>query len=289
MAISRPLTGAARNGGPAIHPQPSHGPSTGSAPAMSAASLAAPLRYERIIVLAGVVVISLLSWGYTVWLAADMQAAAMPALQSWSAIELAMLFIMWVVMMVAMMLPSATPMLLMFAKMNPTKDSHADTGLRVALFAAGYLAVWSGFSAAAALAQWIMHAAALLSPQMVSTSHVLGGLLLVGAGVFQWTPLKQRCLAKCRSPLGFLLSEWRPGVSGAFVMGLRHGALCVGCCWALMLLLFVTGVMSVLWIALICAFVMVEKALPAGQWIAGAAGVVLVGCGVWMLFGTAEM
>ncbi len=120
---------------------------------------------------------------------------------------------------------------------------------------------------------------------MVATSPILGGALLVAAGVFQWTPLKHACLAHCRSPLGFIMSEWREGTGGALVMGLKHGAYCVGCCWFLMGLLFVAGVMNLLWVAIIAAFVLVEKVAPAGPWVGRAAGLLLVGWGVWMAAG----
>jgi len=131
--------------------------------------------------------------------------------------------------------------------------------------------------------QWSLHAAALLSPMMVSTSPALGGMLLVAAGVCQWTPLKYTCLRHCRSPLGFLTTEWREGARGALTMGLRHGAYCVGCCWVLMSLLFVAGVMNLLWIAAITVFVLVEKIVPRGDVVGRIAGGVLVGVGLMLL------
>jgi predicted metal-binding membrane protein len=118
---------------------------------------------------------------------------------------------------------------------------------------------------------------------MVSTSPLLGGAILIAAGVFQWTPLKHACLRHCRSPMGFLMTEWRDGAGGAFVMGLRHGTYCVGCCWLLMAVLFVTGVMNILWVALIAGFVLIEKLAPSGEWLARIAGVLLAVYGVWMI------
>lgn len=125
----------------------------------------------------------------------------------------------------------------------------------------------------------------LTLPMMVSTSPILGGLLLVVAGLFQLTPLKQACLTHCRTPIGFLMSEWRERPGGALVMGLRHGLYCTGCCWALMALLFVAGVMNLLWVAAIALFVLVEKSVPAGHWVGRAAGLMLVGWGIWLLMG----
>jgi len=135
----------------------------------------------------------------------------------------------------------------------------------------------------ATLAQWGLHSAALLSPMMVSTSPFLGGMLLLAAGLFQWTPLKYACLTHCRSPLSFLMTDWREGHRGALIMGLRHGSYCTGCCWFLMALLFVAGVMNVLWVATITAFVLIEKVAPRGDVVGRVAGVVLVIAGLMML------
>ena len=151
------------------------------------------------------------------------------------------------------------------------------------VFLLGYLAVWIVFSAVAAVAQWSLHATALLSPMMVSTSPLLGGALLVAAGVFQWTPLKNVCLTHCRSPLSFLMTDWRDGKLGAFAMGIKHGAFCAGCCWVLMLLLFVAGVMNVLWIAALTALVLLEKIAPRGLWMGRVAGLALIAWGIWMV------
>jgi predicted metal-binding membrane protein len=151
------------------------------------------------------------------------------------------------------------------------------------LFVLGYLAIWTGFSLLATLAQWGLHAAALLSPEAVSTSPVLGSALLTAAGVYQWSPLKHACLRRCRSPLGFLMTEWREGPGGALIMGLRHGVFCVGCCWALMALLFITGVMNLLWIAAIAGFILIEKVIPAGEYVARLAGLLLIGFGILMV------
>ena len=208
---------------------------------------------------------------------------AMPQMQSWGPLELGLLLLMWVIMMIAMMVPSASPMILMYTSTLWRRAHEHNVPTQTGMFVLGYLIAWTGFSVLATLAQWTMHATALLSAMMVSTSPVLGGVLLIMAGIFQWTPLKHACLRRCRSPLGFLMTEWRDGMQGALIMGLRHGLFCVGCCWALMALLFVTGVMNLLWIAVIAVFVLIEKINPAGEWIARLAGLVIMGYGILMI------
>jgi predicted metal-binding membrane protein len=206
-----------------------------------------------------------------------------PDLGPWSLTALLPLFLMWTEMMVAMMLPSAAPMILTFAMVNRKRRERDEPLVSTAVFAGGYLAVWTAFSGMAALAQWALHARALLSPMMVSTSALLGGLVLIAAGLFQWTPLKQVCLTHCRSPLSFLMTDWREGNVGAFWMGLKHGAFCTGCCWCLMALLFVAGVMNMWWVAIIALFVLLEKIAPRGLWIGRIAGLLLVAWGIWLL------
>jgi len=184
-----------------------------------------------------------------------------------------------------MMIPSAAPMIMIFTQTYRKQASQGEPYVPTSLFVLGYLVVWTIFSLAATAAQWGLHATALLSPTMLkSTSPMLGGIILVSAGVFQWTDLKQRCLKHCRSPLNFLLNEWREGRMGALIMGLRHGLFCLGCCWALMALLFVTGVMNLLWVALIGIFVLVEKLVPFQRWVSGVAGALLVSWGIWFLW-----
>jgi predicted metal-binding membrane protein len=204
----------------------------------------------------------------------------MPRMEPWRGVELLLLGVMWGVMMIAMMTPSATPMIVMFSAMNRRRAEQRGPVVRTGLFVLGYLAAWMAYSAVAAVAQWALHALAVLSPAMASTSPYLGGGLLLAAGIFQWTPLKRACLTSCRSPLGFLMAEWREGRMGAVVMGFRHGVYCVGCCWVLMALLFVAGVMNLLWVAAIAAFVLVEKVVPAGERVAQVAGVVLALAGL---------
>lgn len=189
----------------------------------------------------------------------------------------------WVVMMAAMMFPSAAPMLLAFARISRARTPAAALMSSGTAFLLGYLALWVVFSVFAATAQGLLHAAALLSPSMASASPIFSGAVLIAAGLYQFTPLKGVCLAKCRMPLAFLLAEWRDGSRGAFVMGLRHGFYCVGCCWALMTLLFVAGVMNLAWIALLALVVLAEKALPYGQWVGRILGIAAVAWGAWLL------
>ena len=208
---------------------------------------------------------------------------AMPQMQTWTLVELVLLFVMWTVMMVAMMVPSAAPMVLMFANVQRRRQQQQRPFVPTSVFLIGYLVVWTVFSIIATFAQWGLHTAALLSPMMISTSSFLGGVLLLVAGIFQWTPLKHACLKHCRSPLGFFTAEWREGTRGALIMGLRHGSYCTGCCWALMALLFVAGVMNLFWVAIIAVFVLIEKIVPKGHWVSRATGLLLIGWGIWMV------
>jgi predicted metal-binding membrane protein len=246
------------------------------------------LQRDRAAILAALASVTLVAWTYLFYRAStmtftggmDMAAhMAMPQLQSWGAIELLLLFFMWAVMMVAMMLPSAAPLLLLFARAQREKTGSHVLG-SAAVLLAGYVLVWTAFSVLAALAQSGLHHAALLSPMMVSTSSVFSGLLFLGAGVFQYTPLKRACLARCRSPLSFLMGEWRTGQWGALLLGFKHGAYCVGCCWMLMGLLFIAGVMNLLWVAAIAALLLVEKAAPKGELVGRLAGGVLIAAGI---------
>ncbi len=251
------------------------------------------LKRDRSVVLGGIIGLTLLAWGYMVYEARGMadtgvcRCAGMkmagPDAQAWSLPELVPLFLMWSEMMVAMMIPSAAPMILMFARVNRKRREREQPFVPTGIFVAGYLAVWTAFSFLAALAQWSLHALALLSPMMVSTSPVLGGTLLFSAGAFQWTPLKRACLTHCQSPLSFLMAGWREGRAGAFLMGLSHGAYCAGCCWFLMALLFVAGVMNMWWVAILSVFVLAEKIAPKGMWLGRFVGVFLAAWGIWLI------
>jgi len=213
----------------------------------------------------------------------DMSGMAMAGSHEWGATAVLLLFVMWAVMMVAMMVPSAAPMVFAFLSVNHRRQAAGRAFVPVGIFLSGYLVIWTAYSAVATLAQWGLHKAALLSPAMTATSPVLNGSLLIAAGIFQWTPFKRGCLKGCRSPLSFLMSEWRDGWAGAFIMGLRHGSFCVGCCWILMALLFVAGVMNLLWVAVITIFVLAEKTVPRGELLGHVAGVALVAAGIGLM------
>ncbi len=257
---------------------------------MEAGSLEAVLRRDRMVMVAGLVAVLVMAWGWLVTGAGmEMSAVEMTAMAGmdgwlmrpavWTLAYAVLIFAMWWVMMVAMMLPSAAPMLLLFARVN-RKDKAAGAPLvPIALFAAAYLLVWGGFCVVATALQWGLESARLLSPMLVTTNHWLGAGILIAAGLSQFTPLKAVCLRHCRTPLGFLLGSWRSGRLGALRMGLEHGAFCLGCCWFLMVLLFFGGVMNLYWIAGLAVFVLLEKTIPLGHWLGRVAGVVLVAWG----------
>jgi predicted metal-binding membrane protein len=249
---------------------------------------------QRWTILVALAVVSALAWVYTAYLLSTTQAMtmmmpAMPQMRPWGGPEITLTFAMWAVMMVAMMLPTVAPAALLFAAIVETGRGPVSPGsvgrVRLTAFLLGYLAIWIGFAALATAGQWGLHTLSL-APGLLSAGPVLGGALLVGAGLFQWTPLKHACLARCRSPQSFFITEWRDGLSGAWQMGLKHGLFCVGCCWLLMSLLFLTGAMNLLWMAALTVFVLVEKVAPLGEWLSRAAGVLLVASGLWLIVGT---
>jgi predicted metal-binding membrane protein len=248
---------------------------------LSAMSVA---RY-RIIASLSFVSFVVLAWAWNIRLMKAMgpMPISMPGMEMWTVSNVVALWTMWFVMMVAMMLPSVSPTLYTFAAMQRRNGNRPTVIARTGFFVTGYVAGWTAFCVVATVAQWALHAAALLSPMMVSASARLSGLLLLFAGIFQWTTLKHKCLSHCRSPIGFLLNEWREGLIGSVVMGFRHGLYCVGCCWLLMALLFVVGVMNLLWVALISAVVLAEKVFPYGDKLAKFTGIVLVAWGAWLL------
>ncbi len=194
-----------------------------------------------------------------------------------------LMFFMWWVMMIAMMLPSAAPMVLLFAAVNRKQQEAGNRFVPTSLFVLAYLVAWAGFSVAAVALQWGLEKMALLSPMLVSSSAIVGGVVLLAAGVYQLTPLKRACLKHCRSPLHFVMMHWRSGAGGAFGMGLEHGVYCVGCCWFLMGLLFFGGIMNLYWIAGIAVYVLLEKTVPMGHWLGYLVGAALVGGGIVVL------
>ena len=245
------------------------------------------LRRERGVIAAGLVLVTALAWWSVIGGARQMDGVvgqmAAPDPGAWPVPAILPLFLMWVIMMVAMMLPSAAPMILTFASVARRRREQQRPYVPVIVFVAGYVAVWGGVSAVVAVVQWLLHRAALLSPMMASSSAWLGGVLLLLAGVFQFTPLKHRCLTHCRAPLEFITTRWREGRAGAFAMGIEHGLFCAGCCWALMALLFVLGVMNLLWIAALTILVGMEKLLPGRIWVSRLSGLLLTGWAVWVL------
>jgi predicted metal-binding membrane protein len=194
-----------------------------------------------------------------------------------------LMFFMWWIMMVAMMLPSAAPMILLFATVNRRQRETGHPHVATSIFAVGYLAAWAGFSLVAMTLQWGFERTGILSPMLVGTNVIFGGVLLLAAGVYQLTPIKHACLRHCRSPLAFLTLHWQPGARGALRMGLAHGAFCVGCCWFLMGLLFFGGVMNLYWIVGLALFILLEKTVPAGHWLGYTTGVALLVWGAGML------
>jgi predicted metal-binding membrane protein len=244
------------------------------------------LEPTQLVVLGGVAALIGITW-FDLWRrASHMHMAmgmAMPRQAPWDLADLGATAVMWSVMMIAMMLPSATPMLVLFARSQRPRLGSAEGSSRTGLLAMGYLAVWMGWSVLAAGLQWALHASLLLSPGAAITSALAGGALLVLAGVYQISPWKYACLVQCQSPLGFLLARWRDGRWGAFRMGLAHGVYCVGCCWALMALLFVGGIMNLAWIAALAVFVLLEKAVVRGRWFSYASGAGLAAWGLYVL------
>ncbi|MFQ6158394.1 DUF2182 domain-containing protein [Sinorhizobium meliloti] len=277
------------------------------------------LRRDRVIVAASLAALTVIAWTYTLWLAAamsgdgmsmsgpgmgadmrmdpamemdgmEMEAGAAPSLgtvlgispRPWSPVEAGVTLTMWIVMMVGMMLPSATPMVLLYARVGRQSRKEGKPFAATGFFAGGYLLAWVGFALAATLGQWLMEGT-LLSPALASASRIFSGVVLIVAGLYQWTPLKDACLSQCQTPIVFLQRHggFRRDPAGAVGLGLRHGLYCIGCCWALMTLLFVGGIMNVLWIAAIAIFVLAEKVFFPGRLLSRIAGTLLIAAGLW--------
>ncbi len=244
-------------------------------------------RSERAAFPAAVVVVLLLSWWWIVAMARDMYGAmdgpsAWMMTSIWDGTHLLLLWTMWAVMMAAMMLPTAWPMLAMYGTLSGSPPTQRRSS-HLYLFAGAYVLVWALFSVVATLVQRMLAEVLLLSPMMELASPRASAALLILAGVYQWTPLKRVCLRSCRSPISFLIRHWRAGSLGAFRMGVEHGVYCVGCCWALMLLLFVGGVMNLYVIAALTTVVAIEKMLRVGEWASRLTGGLLIALGLWLL------
>jgi predicted metal-binding membrane protein len=266
-----------------------------------AVALEAILRRDRIIVVAALVIVTALAWADLVWLADDMamggmemdgfrmipagRGLMMPSTAPWQAVEFGYVLAMWIVMMIGMMTPSAAPMILIYARVGRQAATSGKPFAPSAWFASGYLLAWAGFSLAATSMQWALERAALLTPMMESASNVLGATVLILAGLYQWTPLKEACLSYCQAPLSFIMQHggFRRDPNGAIALGLRHGLYCIGCCWPLMLLLFVGGVMNLFWIAALAILVLLEKTVSFGNLIARLAGLGFIAAGCLLL------
>jgi predicted metal-binding membrane protein len=259
------------------------------------------LQRDRAVIVLAVALLTALAWGYLLWLSAGMDMGGMemtglrmipsgmglmmPTDMPWRAMEFAFVFAMWTVMMVGMMTPSAAPMFLMYTRVGRQTEAQGRPLTATVWFAAGYFLVWVAFALFATLVQWALERTALLDFTMATTDNVLGGLVFVAAGLYQWTRLNDLCLTECQRPFEFVMRHggYRRDAPGCVVLGFRHGAYCVGCCWALMALLLVGGVMNVLWIVLLALLAFLERVTSMGRLIARLAGIVLVAGGAWLL------
>jgi predicted metal-binding membrane protein len=255
------------------------------------------LTRDQAIILAALAAITGLAWFYLVDIAGSMSEMAdmvgAPNMErmagmalvtpyaAWGSSEVLIAAIMWVVMMGGMMLPSAAPMILILAAAERRQGSLPLVTTPV--FLLGYFSIWVGFSFAALSMQWLLLRLGLFEPEMRLTSTHLGGVVFIAAGLYEWSPLKERCLAICQSPLGFIAGHWRPGIAGALRMGLRHGIYCLGCCWVLMLLLFVGGVMNLIWVTALALLVLLQKVLPGVRLVSRATGLAMAAIGLYLL------
>ncbi|HEX5069723.1 MAG TPA: DUF2182 domain-containing protein [Vicinamibacterales bacterium] len=244
-------------------------------------------RVTRLSIVVAIAVLTILSWWHLARLSREMAAMnadaeamaamGMPMDVPWSSGDVAAAVGMWIVMMIGMMSPATLPVLFVVARSESARNGAPlrTTGM----FAAGYLAVWTSFSVVAAVLQWTLHDLALLPASMTLASGI-GGVVLIGAGLYQLTPLKRACLVYCRNPMDVLMTHWRAGLAGAWRMGAHHGWHCVGCCWALMVVLFAVGIMNLAWVGFIAVFVLLEKMNVGGAWLTRVAGGLLIAGGV---------
>ena len=253
--------------------------------------LARLVAHDRALTLAALVLVTALAWAYLAAMAADMGdfASGMdgligyPVLYLWDARIFFLTLAMWAIMMAGMMLPGAAPTILLFAAITTRQRKAGNASPSALVFGAGYLAAWAAFSLLCVFGQWGLQevfAAQLLSPRQGAR---IGGAVFLLAGLYQFTPLKRRCLSHCRTPLQFLAGHWPRNTAAAFRVGAHHGLYCVGCCWPAMALLFVGGVMNFLWAAALALFVLAEKAAPHGEWVARIAGVGFIAAGAWLV------
>ena len=255
----------------------------------------APTRRDRLIVGGLLVLVAALAWAFTIDQANRMEAMdaamwrdmnmSMNGMEpSWTPVDALLLFVMWSAMMAAMMMPGASPMVAAFATINRRRRERSAPHVPTAIFLIGYLTAWAGFSLIATALQWLLQMTGLVTTMMQSASYYFSAALFLAAGLYQFSPLKEHCLAYCRSPDGFILSEWRDGALGAMIMGLRHGLFCMGCCAALMVLLFAVAVMDLRWVAGLTALVTAEKLLPGAKFWRVAIGIALIAAGAGFAF-----
>lgn len=253
------------------------------------------LRRDRAVILVALVMVAALAWAYLFLLAAGPRMAppaagamsnppgmdmggmkmAAPRLAPWTPAQFLLVLAMWSVMMIGMMMPAVSPMILLYARVARSAAAQGSAFAPAFWFALGYLLAWSLFSLVATSAQWALEQALLLTPMMALATPKIGGAFLIGAGIYQWLPIKASCLAHCRAPMQFVQSRggFKPGAGHSVRLGLLHGLYCIGCCWALMALLFVGGVMNLIWIAGLAALVFLEQVAPQGRWISRIAGI----------------
>jgi predicted metal-binding membrane protein len=271
---------------------------------MPEAALETVLKRDRMVLAGALLALTALAWTYMLWTAASMSAAtsasSMPGMDMpgmgmspagavWSVGGFALTLAMWVVMMIGMMTPSAAPMILLYARVGRQARADGRPFASTFWFAGGYLLAWSGFAVAASLAQLALAHMTLITPMLAAANSRFAGLVLVAAGIYQWTPLKGSCLSQCQAPLSFLQRHggFRRDPKGSLKLGLKHGLACIGCCWALMMLLFVGGVMNLLWVAALSILVLLEKLVRVGRLVPRVVGLVLVAVGVIFIFGMA--
>lgn len=264
---------------------------------MTEASAQRSVDWNRLVALLALVTVFTLAAAYTVLgIGLDMSAFEMTSMPrnmlmahpAWTPIYGVTVFLMWWVMMIAMMVPAATPMILLHMELQRRSKRAAGAFRSTGSFGIGYLSVWGLFSVSAMLLQWLMDETGWLSAMMASSTLTIGGLILFAAGAYQLTPLKRTCLARCQNPVRFMVSHQRPGLLGAFRLGLMHGAYCVGCCAFLMMLLFVGGIMNLYWIAGLSAYVLIERVLLRRQWVGGGMGVILIAAGMALIIADAS-
>lgn len=256
------------------------------------------LKHDRVIVLSALTLVLMVAWIYTLaGIGMSMNAFEMSGMSnliatdipliitytSWDGMHFIFMLAMWWLMMIAMMLPSAAPTILLTAALNRRSKAEKSPYGKTGFFAAGYLIVWLGFSLIAVFCQWVLEHNGFINNMMQNSSNILAASLLIMAGTWQYTPIKQACLRHCRSPVDFLTRNRRPGNQGAFIMGLHHGAYCLGCCWFLMGLLFVVCIMNVYWIIGLTLFVLVEKLFSKGPLFGQVSGIVMIMVGILLL------